>query len=634
MIFCRGFILLLFINLKLVAQTFITDNDWDFHLNIRDPLHIVFFDDNIYSFSSNGLFSLDINSKAILRNNNSLNLINLKVVETTKNSEYLILGLQDGNIVIYNSEESHIINLGFDEEEAAINSLNIHDETLYASTSQGLYLISITEKYIIENYRDIGQNGSSLDVLESLIYDDKIYIISTTGVYFLYDNSLNPFDYRSWEKLNFNFDEPFGVVPNNGEIYFYSKSIIYDSSLSAFYRDDDITIQKVKNINSGIYINYLNNNNNLLGSFKDLKIVDVDLPQDIKDISDFIYADGDLWVSGKTFSLYNVNSQQFFSPINNINHEADKIFSLGDEIYASNNNNISIKYQNEEWKNISFDNFKNITSVAKFNNEIYFSSSSDGILNYNKSTIIDESFPNSLLLNESGAGINIADILPTQNKLMILNYGSLNPLLSLDINNNWQYYNLQNNSNLYPTHFSLDDEFLWIVLDKNKGGGLLVFDMLTQECFQLNENNNLLNTNKVNSISIDKNDNVWVATDEGLVYFSSSNPREFNNYLIPNDGNQFLFKGIKINTVEVDYAGNIWIGSDDGIFVFDNTKNKFVFQFNLSNSPILSDTIKNIKFNDLGEAFINTSLVLSKYAWKPITELKSYSFPYKVLLPL
>ena len=67
MIFCRGFILLLFINLKLVAQTFITDNDWDFHLNIRDPLHIVFFDDNIYSFSSNGLFSLDINSKAILK---------------------------------------------------------------------------------------------------------------------------------------------------------------------------------------------------------------------------------------------------------------------------------------------------------------------------------------------------------------------------------------------------------------------------------------------------------------------------------------------------------------------------------------------------------------------------------------
>ena len=62
--------------------------------------------------------------------------------------------------------------------------------------------------------------------------------------------SLNPFDYRSWEKLNFNFDEPFGVVPNNGEIYFYSKNIIYDSSLSALYRDDDIAIQKVKNINS------------------------------------------------------------------------------------------------------------------------------------------------------------------------------------------------------------------------------------------------------------------------------------------------------------------------------------------------------------------------------------------------
>ena len=174
------------------------------------------------------------------------------------------------------------------------------------------------------------------------------------------------------------------------------------------------------------------------------------------------------------------------------------------------------------------------------------------------------------------------------------------------------------------------------MLDKNKGGGLLVFDMLTQECFQINENNNLLNTNKVNSISIDNNDNVWVATDEGLVYFSSSNPREFNNYLIPNDGNQFLFKGIKINTVEVDYAGNIWIGSDDGIFVFDNTKNKFVFQFNLSNSPILSDTIKNIKFNDLGVAFINTSeglVSLKTSLSKPnidISNFKIFPNPLKI----
>ena len=76
------------------------------------------------------------------------------------------------------------------------------------------------------DFLNIDVEGKELNVLESLIHDDKIYVISTTGVYVLYDNSLNPFDYRSWEKLNFNFDEPFGVVPNNGEIYFYSKTLI------------------------------------------------------------------------------------------------------------------------------------------------------------------------------------------------------------------------------------------------------------------------------------------------------------------------------------------------------------------------------------------------------------------------
>ena len=40
MIFCRGLILLLLFDLNLAAQTFITNNDWDFHLNIRDVNHM------------------------------------------------------------------------------------------------------------------------------------------------------------------------------------------------------------------------------------------------------------------------------------------------------------------------------------------------------------------------------------------------------------------------------------------------------------------------------------------------------------------------------------------------------------------------------------------------------------------
>ena len=174
------------------------------------------------------------------------------------------------------------------------------------------------------------------------------------------------------------------------------------------------------------------------------------------------------------------------------------------------------------------------------------------------------------------------------------------------------------------------------MLDKNKGGGIIVYDILTQESFELNEKNNLLNSNYVNDNIIDKNDNVWVATDEGLIYFSSYNPRLLTNYIIPNDGSQYLFKGIKINTIEDDYAGNIWIGTENGIFVFDNRENKFLFHFNLSNSPLLSDTIKNIKFNDLGSAYINTSdglVSVNTSLEKPkkdLSNFKIYPNPLKI----
>ena len=638
MIFCRGLILLLLFNFNLVAQTFITNNDWGYHLNIRDPNHMAFYNNLIYCFSSNGLFSLDLKSKNIQRNKNSILLENYKVAKTYHDSDYFVLALQNGKLVIYNSESIDQINIETNNKEIQINSLNVFNDILYVSSSLGLYLVSLIDGFVLGNYRNIGENANSLNVLESLILNDKIYITSSTGIYVFDNYDANPLDYRSWKKLNFNLDVPFGIFSDNNIVYFYSKKRIYDSEQNITYYNDDITIKKVKNINSQLYITYNNpiNFKDFLGRLNNAEIINVNLPDEIEDITDFINVDGGIWISGKNFSLYSLDDQEFFSPLNNLNILPDKIFSLDKDIYGAKENYVSYKSQNEGWENIFLDKFKNITSVAKFNNDIYFSSSDAGILNYDKSLIIDELYENSLLVSESGEGVNISDILSSKNKLWILNYGSLRPLLSFDINNDWQFYDLQNSFPLYPTAFKSKDEFLWIILDKNKGGGLLVYDILTQEIFELNKNNNLLNSNYINDITIDNNENVWVASDDGLIYFSSYNPRLFSNYMTPNDGSQYLFKGIKINTVEDDYAGNIWVGTDVGLFVFDNTENKFIFQFNIVNSPILSDTIKSIKFNDLGYAYINTTdglVSINTSLKKPnndLNDFKVYPNPLKI----
>ena len=184
-----------------------------------------------------------------------------------------------------------------------INSLNIYNDVLYVSSSLGLYLISLRDGYVLENYKDIGENANSLNILESLIINDQIYLTSSTGVYILENNNANPLDYRSWKKLNFNLDLPFGIFTDNNTVYFYSKNRIYDSEKNIKYYNDSITIKKVKNINSQVYITYNNSINfkDYLGRFNNTEIININLPEEIDHISDFIYADRGLWISGKTF---------------------------------------------------------------------------------------------------------------------------------------------------------------------------------------------------------------------------------------------------------------------------------------------------------------------------------------------
>ena len=637
MIFCRGFFLLIIITSNSFAQNLITDQDWDFHFNIKDAKNIAFYDNSIYCFSANGLFSLDTKSNNILRNYNAMELNNFKVNAITQNSDYLILGLLNGEIVIYNSDNIDFINLDIYQEEIKINSLNIYNDTLYVSSSSGLFVISLKEKTILERYKNIGENGITLNITESLIVDGTIYLISSDGVYVFENNYKNPLDFRSWRKINFNLDNPKGILTYNDSIIFYSEKRIYNSNLDPIYFNRHIIIKKIKKINSEILVSYNDTiNKDHIGYFVNSEIINVILPDKITEISDFVFADGSLWVAGSRFSLYNVNNDEFFSPNNTLDFTPENLFSLENEIYATRGNNFSVNLQNNGWENKSLDNFQNITSVAKFNNQLYLSSSTHGILNVNQSFIIDDSYENSLLLNESGQGIYVSDIESVENKLWILNYGSLSPLLSFDINNNWQFYNLQNSSPIYPVALKSRDEFLWIILDKDKGGGIVIYNFITEETFELNVNNGLLNTNTVNDIMIDKKGNVWVATQDGLIYFSSYNPNEFTNYIIPNDGNQFLFKGVKINTVEGDYSDKIWLGTDNGLYVFDSSQNTFTFQFNSSNSLLLSDTIRNIKFNQLGSAYINTSdgLVSVKTPFskpnKDLSNLKVYPNPLKI----
>lgn len=126
----------------------------------------------------------------------------------------------------------------------------------------------------------------------------------------------------------------------------------------------------------------------------------------------------------------------------------------------------------------------------------------------------------------------------------------------------------------------------------------------------------------VNSIAEDKAGRVWIGTDQGLAYFVNTGIVAQDPNAIPiwpirssrqQGESQFLFFGLKVNAVTVDPANNLWVGTDIGAFYVEEGDLGFdaVLQLTQDNSPLLSDVVRSIAVDDrTGEVYFSTDVGL------------------------
>lgn len=135
-------------------------------------------------------------------------------------------------------------------------------------------------------------------------------------------------------------------------------------------------------------------------------------------------------------------------------------------------------------------------------------------------------------------------------------------------------------------HYFFDNEFIWnFEFDKrqnsiwvvNKGLCKLNLNNGSITKYQHDDNNkNSISSNRINDIKLDKNNNLWIATDQGLDFFDTQNLK-FIHYGQEN--------GLNTNyllSIQLDKDKNVWISSDKGI----------------SNFELHSKTFSNYDFND------------------------------------
>jgi ligand-binding sensor domain-containing protein len=158
---------------------------------------------------------------------------------------------------------------------------------------------------------------------------------------------------------------------------------------------------------------------------------------------------------------------------------------------------------------------------------------------------------------------------------------------------------------------------VWMIVDPAKGGGITVFNKSTNETAYLSsvQNKGGLPTNSVKSIANDREGQVWVGTNEGVVYFP--NPGNVFGSIDasrPIFENRFLLRDEAIIAIAVDGGNRKWLGTSNGVWLLDPTGEELIFNFTEENSPLPSNKIKSIAINSKsGEVYFATDKGLASF---------------------
>ncbi|MBK7631224.1 MAG: response regulator [Ignavibacteriales bacterium] len=146
-------------------------------------------------------------------------------------------------------------------------------------------------------------------------------------------------------------------------------------------------------------------------------------------------------------------------------------------------------------------------------------------------------------------------------------------------------------------------EILWI----DTYSGLVRFNLNTGEAHRfLNEKNNphSLIHNQINKIMMDKSGVIWIATENGISFYSSKS-NKFNSYF--NNTYQDLLQKINnkenLQAISQSKAGIIWLGFADGLVSVDISKNKIDLK---TFSELSKANIWSISSNDSQRIWIGT----------------------------
>jgi hypothetical protein len=649
---------------------------WRDHFQYNKFIDVCEAGNLIYGATENSLCSFDKNSGEVNRYNktNKLNDVGISAINYDAASGYMIVGYKNGNIDFFNDRTT--TNLPYIKFSSLVGDKTIYDiypynGRVYLSTGFGVVVLDMTRLEIKETYF-LGLTGETIVVYDLCIVNETVFATTSQGV--RYADVNNPFlsNFENWSTLSglptnepskqieFFNNELVIVLPvrnGNGDIIkdeVWSKPL-EGGSWAVRQPIDWFRISRIWSNGEWFYCSgnfaywYCQNNFDNRTYVNNYRGTQVDVSDAIRS------SNGESWVADKRSGLIqfkdNSGSQNFrVSPSGPKSDNCRRITTYNDNVWiahggvradwGSNYNIDGISALiNESWIHLIADTTNSagnhfngsnqyVMDMMDFaidpndNTNVYGGSWEEGLLKINASSLSMTPANGS-----SGAGANSDGITQGFTRIAVggVTFDENSTLWFTNSYTNEAIHARDRNGVFYDYDFEdvlEEDEVIADIIVSKDGyvwanvitKGLLVFNgnntlgtysddnykFLTDE-----EGNGKLPSRDVLCMEEDLDGEVWVGTASGLAVFYSpsaifeQSTINAEQILIQQDGNtQILLETEAINCIEIDGSNRKWIGTkNSGVYLFSDDGINEVYHFTEENSPLPANNVYDIAIN-------------------------------------
>ncbi len=620
-----------------------------------------------YCGTTGGLFLADLNNGSIIKQyTNIQGLISNNITAlTVDNQNKIWIGSSDGSICILDNTNStfrYILDIkNSTETSKGINAFITYGSFIFVATNFGIIKISTgTYNFIDAPYYQLGSYNSKSAVFDLTILNNKIFAATVSGVAyadFVNSNLNNPSSWTNYNiaPLNANVKT---IKSFNGYVFVGSNTgfVYYDGSYWVTYPNPDFANTFIKSISPVGNRLYFISNNKAYSAHID-SLVNV-LPYNTNDVCNVIISDNNqnpiIGISEKGIYV-KVNSNFTYIAPNCPNRNSFEYISEDTygNIWAASGlfDGGFYKFDGLNWSNFTKEqnpligNTNDFRKVICGDNAIWALSWGGGATLIKNNVIRNYSTIDSILPGVPGYpnfcvpyggafdnnGYFWMTFYGTNNSKMI--YVHLNDTLLTGITNSPII-----SSGAHFGSMAIDNyNTKWIVSTGQYG---LYFYNENGTIFEPNDDvygfystADYGDINTITHVIIDKNNTVWVTTNNG-VYILDNPLGAIQN---PNNKPAFYKLGIisgnlkvpfteNCKTITVDVLNEKWIGTEsNGVFHFSEDGTTLIEQFNTSNSPILSNSVNSIVVSGkTGRAYFATLYGLSSIETNAIQPVEKF----------